>query len=101
MDELDIQFLAKVGYQWMPKGTQLKIPPPGQNEKQYLAGALDYLTGKLHEVIGPRKNNVLFRQLLALLEQQCGTRIKRIYVVADNYQFHKSKAVVEWLSHHP
>ena len=101
VDELDIQLLAKVGYQWMPKGTQLKIPTPGQNEKQYLAGALDYRTGELHEVIGPRKNNVLFRQLLALLEQQCGPRIKRIYVVADNYKIHKAKAVVEWLSDHP
>ena len=67
VDELDIHLLAKVGYQWMLKGTQVEIPTPGQNRKQYLAGALDLRTGEIHYVIGPGKNNLLFRQLLALL----------------------------------
>src|SRR5215813_2002217 len=100
VDELDIQLLAKVGYQWMLKGTQLEIPTPGQNEKQYLAGALDWRTGELHYVIGPRKNNVLFRQLLTLLEQSQGRKIKQVYVVADNYKIHKAKAVLAWLEKH-
>jgi putative transposase len=100
VDELDLQLLAKVGYQWMLKGTQIEIPTPGQNQKQYLAGALDYRTGEIHYVIGPRKNNVLFRELLARLEQRHGSRIKRIYLVADNYRIHKAKAVVAWLEKH-
>jgi len=83
------------------KGTQIEIPTPGQNQKQYLAGALDWRTGAVHYLIGPRKNNLLFRQLLALLEQHCGPQIKRIYVVADNYKIHKAKAVGAWLATHP
>src|SRR4029434_199363 len=37
-DELDIHLLPKVGYAWMPKGTQLSVMTPGQNQKHYLAG---------------------------------------------------------------
>jgi hypothetical protein len=39
-DGLDIQLLVKVGYQWMIKGTQIEIPTPGKNQKQYLAAGL-------------------------------------------------------------
>ena len=39
-DELDIDLLPKVGYQWMLKGTQLEIRTPGKNQKHYLAAAL-------------------------------------------------------------
>ena len=39
-DELDINLLPKVGYQWMPKGEQVEVLTPGTNEKRYLAGAL-------------------------------------------------------------
>jgi hypothetical protein len=62
----------------MLKGTQVEIETPGQNEKRYLAGALDFRTGQIHYLIGPNKNHVLFRQLLTLLEQQCGAKIRRI-----------------------
>jgi transposase len=44
-DELDISLLPKVGYQWMPKGTQVEVMTPGTNEKRYLAGALNISTG--------------------------------------------------------
>lgn len=33
-DELDIHRLPKVGYQWMPKGTQVEVMTPGTNEKR-------------------------------------------------------------------
>ncbi len=97
-DELDLHLLAKIGYQWMPVGTQIEIATPGQNPKQYLAGALDYRTGEMIYVIGPRKTNLLFRQLLAELTNRCGPHIRRIYVVADNYKIHKAKAVEHWLA---
>ena len=100
-DELDIELLAKVGYQWMLKGTQAEIPTPGKNQKHYLAGALDPWTGQIYYVLGPRKNNVLFRQLLTLLDQQLGRRYRRIYVVVDNYSIHTAKAVGQWLEQHP
>jgi putative transposase len=101
VDELDLHLLAKVGYQWMPEGTQTEIPTPGQNEKQFLAGALDYRTGQIHYVIGKSKNNFLFRQLLTALDKLCGPKVKRIFIVADNYKIHKAKAVERWLGQHP
>jgi hypothetical protein len=37
-DELDIHLSPKVGYAWMPKGTQITGLTPGTNERHYLAG---------------------------------------------------------------
>src|ERR671937_1540401 len=67
-DELDIPLLPKVGAAWMPQGTQAEVMTPGKNEKHYLAGALHLASGKLLYCLGPRKNNGLFRELLALLD---------------------------------
>ena len=46
-DELDINLLPKVGYQWMPKGEQVEVLTPGPNAKRSLAGALDLTTGTI------------------------------------------------------
>jgi putative transposase len=101
-DELDIQLLPKVGYAWMPKGTQLEVMTPGTNEKHYLAGALDLATGTVHHALGPRKTNELFRELLQRLDEAyAAPYYQRIYVVVDNYKIHKAKAVEQWLAKHP
>lgn len=101
-DELDIHLLPKVGYAWMPKGTQMAVMTPGTNEKYYLAGALDVATGTVHHCVGPRKTNALFRELLQALDAAYpATKYRRIYVVVDNYKIHKAKAVAEWLATHP
>lgn len=101
-DELDIQLLPKTGYQWMPKGTQIEVLTPGKNEKQYLAGAWDLRTGVVHYRCGPRKTNVLFRDLLDTLELRYpARRYDRISVVVDNYNIHKAQAVERWLAAHP
>jgi len=100
IDELDIHLLPKIGYEWMLKGTQTKVMTPGTNKKQYLAGALDYLTGKIVHVVGERKNRWLVIDLLRRVDRQFPTATK-IYLVADNYLIHKAKAVEEWLKHHP
>jgi putative transposase len=101
-DELDIHLLPKVGYAWMPQGTQLAVMTPGQNQKHYLAGALDLTTGTLLHCLGPRKTNALFRDLLSVLEARYPTeRYARLYVVVDNYKIHKAKAVEQWLATHP
>lgn len=60
VDELDIHLLPKIGYEWMPKGTQKQVWTPGTNQKHYLAGALDYRTGRMVPVTGPSKNRWLF-----------------------------------------
>lgn len=101
-DELDIHLLPKVGYAWMPKGTQVEVMTPGRNEKHYLAGALDPTTGTLHHALGPRKTNALFRDLLTVLDARYpADRYRRLYVVVDNYKIHKAKAVEQWLAAHP
>ena len=99
-DELDIDLLPKVGYQWMLKGTQLEIRTPGKNQKHYLAAALNPETGQTYYVLGPKKNNVLFRKLLDHLQQTFRKRYRKIYVVCDNYRIHKAKAVDRWLEEH-
>jgi DDE superfamily endonuclease len=101
-DELDIHLLPKVGCAWMPKGTQLEVMTPGQNQKHYLAGALDLTTGTLHHCLGPRKTNALFRNLLTRLDERYPPgRYRRLSVVVDNYKIHKAKAVEQWLAAHP
>jgi putative transposase len=101
-DELDIHLLPKVGCAWMPKGTQVSVMTPGQNQQHYLAGALDPATGTLHHCVGPRKTNALFRDLLGLLELKYpAERYTRVYVVVDNYKIHTAKAVEQWLAAHP
>jgi putative transposase len=101
-DELDIHLLAKIGYEWMPKGTQKEVWTPGTNEKNYLAGALNYRTGKLTATTGANKNRWLFIHLLQELDRAYpASRFRRIYVVADNYKIHRAKAVQQWLQEHP
>jgi putative transposase len=101
-DELDIHLLPKVGYAWMPQGTQVEVMTPGTNEKHYLAGALDLTAGTLHHCVGPRKTNGLFRDLLHTLEAAYpAAQYQRIDVVVDNYRIHKAKAVEEWFAKHP
>src|SRR3989441_142969 len=101
-DELDIHLLPKVGYQWMPKGATVKLVTPGQNQKHYLAGALEPRTGRLLHCTSPRKTNALFRALLDRLEWLYPpTQFTKVFVVVDNYGIHKAKAVEQWLAAHP
>jgi putative transposase len=101
-DELDIHLLPKIGYEWMLSGTQKQVMTPGTNQKQYLAGALNYLTGKMLAVTGESKNRWLFIDLLKLIERRSpAAKFTRLYVVVDNYRIHTAQAVVEWLGSHP
>ncbi len=84
-DELDIHLLAKIGYEWMLKGTQTEVMTPGTNRKHYLAGALNYPTGKMLAVTAERKDRWLFIDLLKLIDKWCpAAKFTRIYVVCDN-----------------
>jgi transposase len=101
-DELDIHLLPKLGYEWMLRGTQAQVMTPGTNQKRYLAGALNHVTGKLLSVVGERKNRWLFIELLKALDRACpAQKFARLYVVVDNYRIHRAKAVAEWLARHP
>jgi transposase len=100
-DELDIHLLPKVGYAWMEKGTQQEVMTPGSNQKNYLAGALDIVTGKLLYGVWFRKTNGLFIDLLKVIDGTYAARdYTQIFVVVDNYNIHKAKAVEQWLQRH-
>ncbi len=99
-DELDIHLLPKLGSEWMLRGTQTEVMTPGTNQKRYLAGALDHLSGKITYVMGERKNRFLFIDLLQALDRKVPA-VNKVYLVADNYRIHKAKAVTEWLAGHP
>jgi transposase len=101
-DELDLSLLPKVGYQWMPKGTQVEVMTPGTNEKRYLAGALDIRTGTTTHWVWYRKTTGLFLDLLAILDRAYPVRtFTRLAVVVDNAKIHKAEEVAKWLAAHP
>jgi transposase len=100
-DELDIHLLPKVGYQWMPKGESVEIITPGVNQKRYLAGALDHLSGRMISCIGERKTAGLFLALLKALDVAYPTTAySHLYIVVDNFGIHKAKVVAEWMAAH-
>lgn len=101
-DELDINLLPKVGYQWMPKGEQVEVLTPGTNEKRYLAGALDIATGTIPPCVWYRKQPGLFLELLDTLDRTHPAPLfTQLTVVVDNAQLHKAKKVQHWLAAHP
>jgi transposase len=89
-DEVDVHLNPKIGLDWMGYGQQKEVLTPGQNEKCYLAGALDAVTGQLTWVDSERKNSLLFIALLQrLLAVYADAPV--IHVILDNYRIHTSQ----------
>ncbi len=89
-DEVDIHLNPKIGRDWMLRGHQRRVVPPGKNEKFYLAGALEVRSGRLVTTGAARKNAALFCELLRLLASRY-RRARRIHLVVDNYGIHKAQ----------
>ena len=101
-DELDINLLPKVGYQWMPKGDQVEVLTPGTNEKRYLAGALNLTTGTITHCVWYRKTTGLFLDLLDTLDRTHPAPLfSHLTVVVDNAKIHQAEKVKKWLAAHP
>lgn len=96
-DEVDIHLNPKIGRDWMLRGHQRRIVTPGNNEKFYLAGALDVRTGRLHTTGAARKSVGLFCQLLWLLASRY-RRARRVHLVLDNYAVHTARGTREVLA---
>jgi len=92
-DEVDIHLNPKIGPDWMLRGIQKEVQTPGQNQKRYLAGALDARTGKLTWIEGERKNSVLFLLLIHRLVTTTYRKARRIHIILDNYKIHDSRQV--------
>jgi transposase len=91
-DEVDIHLNPKIGLDWMVQAQQKEVLTPGQNEKRYLAGALNAKTGELIWVAGDSKNSLLFIRLLWELHQRY-PEAQKIHVVLDNYSIHSTHEV--------
>ena len=96
-DEVDINLNPKIGSMWMVRGHQSEVETPGNNEKRYLAGSLNWRTGALIVTEGPARNSALFIDHLADLRYHL-RRYQRIHVICDNAKFHDSRAVRQYLT---
>lgn len=86
-DEADVNTNPKIGPMWTRKGRQAKVVTPGTNRKWYVAGSLDWRTGKLVATAGDRRDAALFVAHLDDLRRRyrwCHV----IHVVCDNARFH-------------
>lgn len=97
-DEVDVHLNPKIGLDWMGLGQQKDVMTPGQNEKRYLAGALDIRTGQLHWVEAEKKDTWLFMDLLKTLTVVYA-RFRVIHVILDNYKIHSSHVIGIALAH--
>jgi transposase len=97
-DEVDIHLNPKIGLDWMGLGQQKEVVTPGQNEKRYLAGALDVRTGEVHWVEAAKKDTWLFMDLLKRLTIVYA-KARLIHVILDNYRIHSSNVVAIALAH--
>jgi transposase len=91
-DEVDIHLNPKIGWDWMVSGQQKEVLTPGQNEKRYLAGALDLRTRLLVWVEAERKTSYLFLDLLDQLRREFPDA-RCLHLILDNYRIHKSDIV--------
>jgi transposase len=89
-DEVDIHLNPKVGKDWCLPGERPVVVTPGNNQKRYLAGALNAATGQLTWVEGTSKASALFIQLLWRLCAEY-PRARRIHLIVDNAAIHTSK----------
>lgn len=94
-DEVDLNLLPGVIRCWTAHGQQRKIMTPGQNQKRYGFGAVNYISGQLTYRVGERKNSDGF---IALVEQIVAEYCPgeayqgpKIGLVVDNYIIHRSK----------
>jgi transposase len=89
-DEVDINTNPKIGSMWMVRGRQAKVVTPGDNQKRYLAGSLNWRTGELivtEGMKGEGRNSILFTRHLDDLRHRL-RRYRVIHVICDNAIFH-------------
>jgi putative transposase len=94
-DEVDLNLLPGVIGCWTRRGSQRKIPTPGQNIKRYGFGAVNFVSGRLTYRVGERKNSdgfiALIEQIVAEYCPEEDYAGPKIGLVVDNYIIHASK----------
>ncbi len=98
-DEVDINLNPKIGSMWMRRGQQAEVETPGDNAKRYLAGSMNWRTGRLLVTQGAKRDGALFVRHLEDLRHRL-RRYRVIHVICDNARFHqvaKCKRLREYL----
>jgi transposase len=94
-DEVDLNLLPGIIGCWTRRGEQRRIPTPGQNQKRYGFGAVNFMTGKVSRFIGERKNSDHFCTLVEqVVEDYCAGETwqgPKVVLIVDNYIIHRSK----------
>lgn len=96
-DESDIHWLPDIASSWTKKGVQLHVPTPGNNDKRYCFGAVDYHSGESFFRLTRKKDSNSFVAFLAQLMRQT---TKKAILVLDNYSVHKTKLVRDFVNEH-
>lgn len=73
------------------------MPTPGNNDKRYCFGAVDYHTGESFFRLSRKKDSKAFVAFLGQLMRQT---TKRIILVLDNYSVHKTQMVRDFVKEH-
>jgi len=101
-DEVDLNLLPGVIGCWTKRGTQRRVPTPGQNVKRYGFGAMNFITGQLTFRTHDHKDSDGFCALVErLIQDYCpGDRYDgpRLVLVVDNYIIHRSKKTLAVLA---
>ena len=94
-DEVDLNLLPGIIGCWTLRGKQRRIRTPGQNQKRYGFGTVNFVTGQITWLIGERKNSDHFCALVEqVVEQYCPGETwqgPKVALVVDNYIIHRSK----------
>jgi transposase len=100
-DEIDLNLLPGIMRCWTLEGVQRKVPTPGQNQKQYGFGAVNYVSGQTVHRIEERKNSVGFcafiEQFMQSVTQAPDYHGQKIVLVADNFIIHRSRKTQDFL----
>lgn len=88
-DEVDINLNPEIGSMWMRRGQQAEVETPGDNQKRYLAGSMNWRTGRLLVTEGAKRDGALFVRHLEDLRQRL-RRYRVIHVICDNARFHQA-----------
>lgn len=100
-DEIDLNLLPGIMRCWTLEGVQRKVPTPGQSQKQYGFGAVNYVSGQTVHRIEERKNSVGFcafiEQFMQTVTQTPDYHGQKIVLVVDNFIIHRSRKTQEFL----
>jgi transposase len=94
-DEVDLNLLPGIIGCWTLRGGQRKVPTPGQNQKCFGFGAVNFVTGQLTRLVYEHKNSDGFCALLdQIVQHYCPGEHwsgPKVTLVIDNYIIHRSQ----------